>query len=310
MNPKQLAELRKFDQDHIGFSKGSLSFALIITRALKSHDFPVSADSFRTAKEGQVKGLGGGAVRKILKDYGIDRILSDEGGRTSRGNLGRLGVYTELLNALWHAGSLDLDEVEKYWVERVESYFDAQPFVFRLDPAKSLRFCVRHLLAQAFERQKQVKGTMFAGAMMQHLVGAKLDIISSVPINHHGFAVADAPTNRSGDFLVGDISFHVTTAPSDALARKCDANLRTGLRPVIVTTEDGVGGAKALSRQYEIEDRVDIVEIEQFIATNVYEWSKFEKSARGDSVRDLVARYNRIVADVERDPSFRIEIEG
>ena len=281
----------------------------VITHKLKSKAFPIDANEFRTANEGQVAGLGGSAVRKVLSAHGIERILSDEGGRTSRGNMGRMRAYADVLNALWEERALNLDEAERFWVDRVQRYFDSQPFTFKLDPSKSLRFCVRHLLAQAVARQREVKGTMYAGAVMQHLVGAKLDLITGNKVEHHGFSVADAPSSRSGDFLIGDVAVHVTTAPTEALVRKCQTNLEGGLRPLIVTTEDGLGGAKALSKQAALEDRIDMIEIEQFRAANLYEWSGFIRDARPTTVQDLIDRYNEIVAETETDPSLRIEFE-
>lgn len=302
--------LKVFDDQHIGLSKGSLSLALILTRNAKAKSFPLDKAEFVTAKGGQVAGLGGPAVKKILGDHGVERILSNEGGRTSRGNMDRMSAYIDVLNALHDQGVLDLEDAESYWVERAQAYFDALPFTFRLDPARSLRACVRDLLAQAVARQREVTGTMYAGAVMQHLVGAKLDYVTKGAIAHHGFSVADAPSNRSGDFLIGDVAVHVTTAPGEALIRKCQANLSTGLRPLIVTTEDGVGGAKALSKQAGVDDRLDVIEIEQFVATNVYEWSVFERDARPTAVQGIIERYNRIVGEVESDPSLRIEFEG
>lgn len=309
MDVRQKTALEEFDVKHIGLSKGALSFALIITRNLKAKQFPVAADEFRTAQEGQVAGLGGGAVRKMLKEHGIERVLSDEGGRTSRGNMGRLRAYLDVLNTLWRDGALDLEEAERFWVARVHTYFDSQPFTFKLDPLKSLRYAVRQLFGQAAARQREVKGTMYVGAVMQHLVGAKLDTVSKGKVDHHGFSVADAPSNRSGDFSIGDIAIHVTTAPTEALIRKCRSNLESGLRPIIVTTEDGVGGAKALAKQGDLEDRIDVIEIEQFIATNIYEWSKFARDERQISLRRLIERYNEIVAECESDPSLRIELD-
>lgn len=310
MTTSQRKLLQEFDGDHIGLSKGSLSLVLILTRNAKNKEFPLDKADFVTAKGGQVVGLGGSAVKKILADNGVDRILSTEGGRTSRGNMERMGAYIDVLNALHNQGSLDLEDAESYWVERTQAFFDALPFTFKLDPTKSLRACVRDLLAQAVARQREVKGTMYAGAVMQHLVGAKLDYVTKGALEQHGFSVADAPSNRSGDFLIGDVAIHVTTAPGEALIRKCQANLSTGLRPLIVTTEDGVGGAKALSKQAGVDDRLDVIEIEQFIATNVYEWSVFDRDARPTAVREIIERYNRIVATVETDPSLRIEFEG
>lgn len=302
--------LKEFDDQHVGLSKGSLSLALILTRNAKAKSFPLDKAEFVTAKGGQVAGLGGPAVKKILGDHGVERILSNEGGRTSRGNMDRMSAYIDVLNGLHDQGILDLEDAESYWVERAQAYFDALPFTFRLDPARSLRACVRDLLAQAVARQREVTGTMYAGAVMQHLVGAKLDYVTKGAIAHHGFSVADAPSNRSGDFLIGDVAVHVTTAPGEALIRKCQANLSTGLRPLIVTTEDGVGGAKALSKQAGVDDRLDVIEIEQFVATNVYEWSVFERDARPTAVQEIIERYNRIVGEVEGDPSLRIEFEG
>lgn len=310
MTTLQRQVLTTFDEQHIGLSKGSLSLVLILTRNAKAKDFPLDKTEFVTAKGGQVVGLGGPAVKKILTDHGVERILSTEGGRTSRGNMERMGAYIDVLNDLSAQDLLDLEDAERYWVERTQAYFDALPFTFKLDPARSLRACVRDLLVQAVARQREVKGTMYAGAVMQHLVGAKLDYVTKGGATHHGFSVADAPSNRSGDFLLGDVAIHVTTAPGEALIRKCQGNLSLGLRPLIVTTEDGVGGAKALSKQAGVDDRLDIIEIEQFIATNVYEWSVFERDARPTAVQDIIERYNRIVADVESDPSLRIEFEG
>lgn len=310
MTTTQRQVLKTFDDQHIGLSKGSLSLVLILTRNAKAKAFPLDKAEFVTAKGGQVAGLGGPAVKRILNDHGVERILSTEGGRTSRGNMERMGAYIDVLNDLSAQGRLDLEDAECYWVERTQAYFDALPFTFKLDPARSLRACVRDLLAQAVARQREVKGTMYAGAVMQHLVGAKLDYVTKGAATHHGFSVADAPSNRSGDFLIGDVAIHVTTAPGEALIRKCQGNLSLGLRPLIVTTEDGVGGAKALSKQAGVDDRLDVIEIEQFIATNVYEWSVFERDARPTAVQDIIERYNRIVADVESDPSLRIEFEG
>lgn len=310
MTISQREVLKAFDDQHIGLSKGSLSLVLILTRNAKAKGFPLDKAEFVTARGGQVAGLGGPAVKRILNDHGVERILSTEGGRTSRGNMERMGAYIDVLNALSAQGLLNLENAERYWVERTQAYFDALPFTFKLDPARSLRACVRDLLAQAIARQREVKGTMYAGAVMQHLVGAKLDYVTKGTATHHGFSVADAPSNRSGDFLIGDVAIHVTTAPGEALIRKCQGNLSLGLRPLIVTTEDGVGGAKALSKQAGMDDRLDIIEIEQFIATNVYEWSVFQRDARPTAVQDIIERYNRIVTAVESDPSLRIEFEG
>lgn len=65
--------LKEFDAAHIGRSPGTLSFIVTVTRNLKEKKFPVSAEEFRTPQEGQVAGLGGGAIKKILNEHGITR---------------------------------------------------------------------------------------------------------------------------------------------------------------------------------------------------------------------------------------------
>lgn len=80
------------------------------------------------------------------------------------------------------------------------------------------------------------------------------------------------------------------------------------LRPVIITTQSGAGGAGALAKNTGIDDRIDILEIEQFVATNIYEWSKFEHAQRPVKVHDLVHAYNRIIEQAETDPSLKITV--
>jgi hypothetical protein len=290
--------------------RGPLSVVLIITRKIQSRKPPFSSKDFLTPKGGQVAGLSGSAVQKILNDHGISRILAEEGGRTSRGSIQRMEGYIGLLNDIADEGLLNFPSIESWWIDRVKEYFASEPFKLKLDPSKSLRRIVGELINAAFKRQEECPGTMTAGAVMQHLVGAKLEIaLPSVQIEHRGSSVADAPGKRKGDFLVSDTAIHVTTAPTEALIRKCRDNLEEGLRPVIVTTESGVGGARALAKNADIEDRIDILEVEQFVATNVYEWSSFAASKRSVSVGDLVEEYNKIIDICESDPSLKIAMD-
>jgi hypothetical protein len=301
--------LAKFDRENVGFSKGALSVVLTVTHKARGMSFPLKPDSFLTPSGGQVSGTGGPSVSKILQRYNISRKLSAEGGRTSRGSIERMRLYVALLNKLEEEGGVDLQAAEQFWVGRVQNYFDSMPFTFRLDPSKSLRACIRNLLDQTVERQREASGTRYAGAVMQHLVGAKLRIVSPGATVTHSVATADAPTNRSADFTLDDAAIHVTTAPSHALLSKCNDNLGIGLKPIIVTTEDGVGGARAIARQLGIEDRVDVIEIEQFLAANVYERSGFRKENRAEFLKSLIGSYNEIVAEAETDPSLRIEFQ-
>ncbi len=118
-----------------------------------------------------------------------------------------------------------------------------------------------------------------------------------------------APANRVGDFLVGDVAIHVTTAPGEALILKCRDNLDGGLRPLIVTGKKGLAVAEGLAGNSGLADRIDVFEIEQFVAANLYELGAFAADGRRTAVDGLVKRYNDIVEEVETDPSLKIELK-
>jgi hypothetical protein len=136
---------------------------------------PLDPGRLLTEGGGQVLGLGRGAVQSILNRHGITRVLASEGGRTSRGSIGNMRDYATFLNSLHAKGAADLDAIENFWIARVHNFFAAKPFKIRLDASRSLRMVVRDVLTQAEERQKTTPGVYYAGAMMQHMVGAKLD---------------------------------------------------------------------------------------------------------------------------------------
>lgn len=302
--------LIKFRDTNSLKSKGQLAVMLHITRLAVENGLPLNSETLRTDKEGQVKGLGKGRVQNILKDHGITRVLAEEGGRTSRGSLGNASDYVSFLNALHEEKQADLPAIEKWWIARVQDYFNGKPFTLKFDPSKSLRSIVSDLLAQAKKRQEENPGTTYAGTVLQHLVGAKLDLIlpEEKRVQHHGANVADGPTSRVGDFVLADVAIHVTTTPTEALIRKCKANIETGLRPIIVTIAESRAGIESLAKGFGIEGRIDVIEAEQFIATNILEWSQFAEKSQRIEIARLISKYNKLVASVETDPSLLISL--
>ncbi len=150
---------------------------------------------------------------------------------------------------------------------------------------------------------------MCQGAMLQHLVGAKLELaIPEVAIGHNGFSVSDSVSNRSGDFVIDDSVIHVTTSPGEAVIRKCKSNIDSGAKPIILTLADGVTVARALATNAGLAGRIDIMDAEQFLTGNLHELSLFKSTARRPTLECLVEAYNRIIQENETDPSLRIEI--
>ena len=115
-------------------------------------------------------------------------MLAAEGGRTSRGSLGNMREYVAFLNDLHERGTADIDAIEAYWIDCVRAFFAAKPFTIKLDASRGLRHVVRDILEQALERQKDAPGMNYAGAVLQHLVGAKLDCALGIgKLKHHSF---------------------------------------------------------------------------------------------------------------------------
>lgn len=297
--------LAAFAKERKMSGKGPLSVALVVTRHAIRNGLELDADELLTDGGGQVAGLGKSSVQAILKSHGIDRVLAEEAGRTSRGSIRKMRDYVELLNQLHAQKIADLQVIEAWWIERVREFFRGKPFVLRFDSSKSLRSIIRDLLEQAEKRQREATGTMYVGTVMQHLVGAKLDLVLG-GIDHHGASDADAVTGRDADFLMGDVAIHVTTSTGEALIRKCQRNLESSLRPLIVTTTKKISVAQGLAEEAGIADRIDVLDAEQFIAGNLYEHGRFELKGWRDTAKRMIEKYNQLVEDCEGDPSLCI----
>lgn len=301
--------LLAFQNEHRVKGKGSLAVVVYLSRYAKEHGLPLDASALITVGSGQVLGLGKGAVQKVLTDYGITQTLAEEGGRTSRGSLGMMQAYVGFLNTLHAEKIAELSFIEHWWVQRVKEHFSAKPFKLRFNPSKGFQAIIQDLLAQAKKRQQESTGTMYQGAMLQHLVGAKLELaMPEIHISHNGFSVADAVSERTGDFVIDDSVIHITTSPGEAVIRKCQGNLDAGEKPIILTVSEGVTVAKVLARNVGLDGHIDIMDAEQFLAANMHELSLFKASAHLITLRKLIEVYNRIVTDHETDPSLRIEM--
>lgn len=67
--------------------------------------------------------------------------------------------------------------------------------------------------------------------------------------------------------------------------------------------------AEGLASNSSLGERIDVFEVEQFVAANLYELGTFAAEGRRMAINELVERYNQIVDDVETDPSLKIELK-
>ena len=130
INPEE--RLKAFQAENNIFTKGPLSLVVQFTRLVQDKQFPLNSDDFQTSSKGQVAGLGGGNLKKILKEHGITQQLSAEGGRTSRGSMGLMIKYVDFLNAWNEEQTVDFSVVEDFWAEQVREYFRNQPFILTI----------------------------------------------------------------------------------------------------------------------------------------------------------------------------------
>lgn len=310
-NSNTYKRLSAFQKEHNAVTKGPLSLLIQLTRIIRNKSFPLNPDDFLTENKGQVAGLGGPNLKKILKDHDITQVLASEGGRTSRGNMGLMMKYVEFLNSWRAEKEIDFDTLEDFWAEQVREYFRNQPFTLTADPSRTIGASLDELFEQAKKRQKQNPGTQYLGAVLQHLVGAKLSVILPPDkFQIHGAYVADSPTDRGGDFVINNTILHCTTAPGEPLIQKCKANIRAGCLPVIITIFDRVKTALDLAADAELSGRIEVWDIQQFLSTNISEHSMFDGAARNAKLADIIEKYNAITAEVETDPSLRIEFEA
>jgi len=301
--------LESFKAENNFVGRGKLGLALFLTNKAKTNGLPIITANLRTKGGGQIAGFSGKAVQKILIKYGVTRSTGTEAGRTSRGTPAAADAYSEFLNALHTANLANLDEIEHWWVDRIIDFFNSEPFILNYDQSRTLRAMIQDLLDQAIKRQREAPGTTYIGAVLQHFVGAKLTLaLPEIEIKHHGFSVADAVSSRSGDFVIDDVAIHCTTAPTEALLSKCQANLQASVRPIILTISKGVEAAEVMAETKGIAGRVEIMDAIQFLTTNLYELSLFRTSERRVTIEKLIEKYNEIVEQCEPDPSLRIAV--
>lgn len=310
--------LQQFADENNFIGKGPLSVAVFVTEIARtllaaeaaggSKAFPIDTNSLLAESGTQIRGINSKAVQTILKRNGVEAVLSSEAGRTSRGSVNNMQQYVGFINEQAAAGTLDIGQAEAFWIGRVNAFLSGKPFVLKIDAAWGVRASVRHLTDQAIHRQKGAGGSMFLGTLMQHLVGAKLDVLLGLgTIEHHSANQSDQKVSRHGDFDVEDVAIHVTSAPTEMLVRKCSENLGKGKRPVIVTTQKGLLTAEGLLTNVGLGERVDLIEFEQFIATNVFELAKFSSPGRIITFQSIVDAYNAIIDDYET-PSLKIQM--
>ncbi|WP_079141834.1 DUF4928 family protein [Streptomyces sp. LUP30] len=284
---------------------------LYMTEFLAGH-FPLQPEHYRTPS--QVKTASGPQAQKLLAQHGEARKFTSEGGRTSRATLNHADALAELLNSAGDtAGLNDVTDIERaalaallqaWFVERVrEDFFGRKRIEAEINPDNPVRTTVAALIEAG-----RLRGGNTAGAIAQHLVGAKLKIrFPDEDVNVESYTTADVQTGRAGDYQIGDTAIHVTMSPGEKVfLDRCVDNLNHGYRPRVLVPEARVAAAAQLAENYGLAERVAIQSIEDFVGTNIEEIGGFSKSGVRDRLRELLTEYNSRIEQAEADKSLMI----
>lgn len=289
-----------------------MNVGLILTEHM-AEGVPLTPEIYRATS--QVKGLSGERIAKILAAHGEERPFTREGGRTSRQTLPYADELAAILStAAAGTGYSDLTDhqqasvrrrLQSWFVERVRlDFFAAKRVEAVLDPTRAVRANIAALLVAAAG-----KGGNTAGAVAQHLVGAKLVLrFPGTEVDNHAYTTADQQLSRPGDFFIGDTAIHVTTAPGDALFAKCRQNIADGYRPVVLVPAARLVAGQQLAENSGLSEKTSVQAIEDFIGTNVEEVSEFTAEGVRKNLRGLLEVYNERVAAIEPDPALLIRI--
>ncbi|MEV6096216.1 DUF4928 family protein [Nocardia sp. NPDC051981] len=276
--------------------------------------FPLTPAVYKA--DTQVKGASGAKAKELLADHGETRKFTSEGGRTSRKTIVLAEQLADTINSAGAAAEVNAlgpSErhalawiLQEWFVDRVrDDYFGRQKISADIDPSWSIRTIVANLIAAGRER-----GGNTAGAIVQHLVGAKLQIrFPDEKINVESYTTADQQTGRAGDYQIGHTAIHVTMSPSSQVFQgRCKDNIHHGFRPRVLVPKDELRRAEIYAEDAGIANKVAIQSIEDFVGTNIEEVAGFRQDHVRAELRRLLELYNARIEKAESDHSLKVQI--
>jgi hypothetical protein len=287
---------------------GPLCTGLVILERLLAN-YTLDIDDHRTSNGAQIRGQGLPLANKILEKFHAPmKLTSGEFGRTNRSSVPTAEKLLHVLMPL-HLEDLTKDERNRILTALQEKlltsllmYSDHFQIEAHYEPTMNTEKFIRSVLS---------KGTpKTSGAIAQHLVGAKLELrFPDIDISNHSASTADAPTERSGDFIVGDTVFHVTMAPQDLVFLKCKSNLAADYRVYLLVPEVQLQLAFKKAKAFGLEEHIVVKSIESFIGQNIDELGMFSTHLLRQELNKLIDVYNRRILVERYAPELRIEEE-
>jgi hypothetical protein len=96
--------------------------------------------------------------------------------------------------------------------------------------------------------------------------------------------------------------------PSDIVIEKCKRTFDEGFRPILLVPDERRDAAAALIKDRGLEERIEVLGIESFVAQNINEIGNFGAAKVSANLRALLEKYNERVSAVEPDPAVQIRV--
>jgi len=284
-------------------SRNTIAIGIVVLDWLRST--PVVSPEIVLSQGQEIRNARSG-LKTVLEKYGIPETLLKEVTTRQAPSDGR-----RLFEAYkWGLAFQDLESIDRdsqiielidVLVALATAWLERKNLSLSLDRGQAPTAWIELILENARGRS--------GGVIEQHLVGAKLARrFPNIEIPNYPAHAADQQTARSGDFVIRDLVFHVTAAPSSSVIAKCADNVKKGLKPILLVPRDKEANARAFAEDKSIDKLIAIVSIEDFLAMNVFELATEEDKDSFSVLADIIAIYNQRLREVETDLSLQIDI--
>jgi Domain of unknown function (DUF4928) len=285
-------------------SRNTIAVGIVILDRLRQK-VPLSETDI-LSKGGEISGSRAG-LSKILAKYGIpEKFLKEVTTRQAHQDGQRLLGALNWGKELARISARTRDNLLKTEIGKLATH--ARDWLAR----KHIKIaCDRQWAPSAWIEAilKEAKGKS-GGKVEQHLVGAKLQARHpKIQIPNHPGHAGDAQTGRPCDFTIRSTCYHVTATPTLTEIKKCAANIRRGLHPVLLVPRLMVPKSFHLAEEIGIEKQLSVRAIEDFIGENIVEMANEAREEYLAIMKSVVETYNQRLAAVETDMSLRIELE-
>lgn len=284
-------------------SRNTVAVGIVVLDHLRQN-FPASKDIV-ISKGGEIKGARSG-LGNILEKYGIPgeylkEVTTRQGHQDGQRLFEDFDWGKKLIGLSESGRDQLLLKLIKTLSKQASDWLKRQNLKLDIDRRQAPSAWV-HLIV---ENAKQRSG----GVVEQHLIGAKLERrLKGIIVANHPAHAGDRQTAREGDFTIAEVVYHVTATPSRNVIQKCAANIKIGLRPILLVPNEQENRARVLAQEEGIEKQMDIISIEGFIACNIIELAMQETKDFFTVLQEIVQIYNKRLAEVETDVSLQIEV--